>query len=150
MYWPIGTPRIYATSSSRAPTFKLVQSNDGLSSPSESTLASSPALSGVQSRRYGHDDIDIQPPPTPLTPITPAIQSVEHYDFPTSHQIPDPEGTDPSGVPVKDPLLALRIARSGQLFAVITATSITVWQTKVGYQISCCWGKLGVDSPSLR
>ena len=43
-------------------------------------------------------------------------------------------GTGVSGadmVPLKDPVLALRVARAGHLFAVITATSITVWQTKV-------------------
>lgn len=34
-------------------------------------------------------------------------------------------------VPVKDPILALRVSRAGHIFAVITKTSIVVWQTKV-------------------
>lgn len=33
-------------------------------------------------------------------------------------------------VPTEDPIIALRVSRTGQLFAVITATSITLWQTK--------------------
>lgn len=150
MYWPIGTPRIYATSSSRAPAFKLVLSNDGLSSPSESTLAPSPALSGIPSRRLGHDDIEIQPPPTPLTPMTPAVQSVEYDDYLTPQQNSDSDVHDSSGVPLKDPLLALRVSRSGQLFAVITSTSITVWQAKVGDDTNRRWHKnFCIDSHSL-
>jgi hypothetical protein len=83
-------------------------------------------------------------PNTPHTPLTPAIKSVEQ----------DENGDDGEGqssaagegiglglglglgiseLPRKEPILALRIARSGLLFATITATNITVWQTKVHF-----------------
>ncbi|CAM1507280.1 Fc.00g069210.m01.CDS01 [Cosmosporella sp. VM-42] len=133
MYWPLGTPRIYATSSSRAQAFKLVVSHDGLSSPSESSLTGTSSFSNSHSRGAGHENVDVQPPPTPITPITPmtpAVQSVEHDDYTTFRPVQDAEGSDVDGVPLKDPVLALRVSRSGNLFAVITTTSITVWQTK--------------------
>lgn len=130
MYWPIGTPRIYATSSSRAPACRLVISHDGLSSPLDSSLTASPAFPSGQPR--GIDD-DLLPPPTPVTPSspkTPRIESVEHDDDGSTDSRPDSRGSDADDLPLKDPVLAMRISRSGNLFAVITATSITVWQTK--------------------
>ncbi|KAI8690656.1 RIC1 domain-containing protein [Fusarium sp. Ph1] len=130
MYWPIGTPRIHATSSSRAPAFKLVVSNDGLTSPSESSLTASPSLASAQPRGHTLDDLDSLPPPTPVTPVTPGVRPVEHDDYTTSRPQPSLEGADADGIPIKDPILALRVSRSGHLFAVITTTSITIWQTK--------------------
>jgi hypothetical protein len=133
MYWPIGTPRIYATSSSRAPAFKLFVSHDGLRSPrTDSSDNISNATSGNHLRSSAVPDIsEIQSPITPITPLTPGILSVEHDDDEAPQSPEEDESPDMDKVPLSDPILALRISRSGQLFAVITATSITIWQTKV-------------------
>ncbi|KPM34397.1 hypothetical protein AK830_g12173 [Neonectria ditissima] len=133
MYWPIGTPRIYATSSSRAPACRLVVSQDGLSSPLESSSTTSPALPSVQPRGLGIDDVDLHPPPTPITPATPrtpGIRPVEHDDDSSGYFPSHSRDSDADELPLKDPVLALRVSRSGNLFGVITATSITLWQTK--------------------
>lgn len=119
MYWPIGTPRIYATSSNRASGSRLFVSHDGVSGPDEAEPES-------VKEDYG---ADATPPATPATPATPAIQSVEFGDGPTESSSQNDDQT----IPLKDPVLALRVSRSGNLFAVITATSITLWQTKVGF-----------------
>lgn len=116
MYWPIGTPRIYATSSNRASGSRLFVSHDGVSSPDE-------AEPEPVKEDYGADATP------PATPATPAIQSVEFADGPTESSSQNDEQT----IPLKDPVLALRVSRSGNLFAVITATSITLWQTKVDF-----------------
>lgn len=129
MYWPIGTPRIYATSSSRSSAFKLLVSHDGLPCPSDSVPTASPNTAASQSRASGLDDDFQQPPPTPATPATPAV--VEHEDYTTNRPQLGREASSSDGVPVKDPILALRASRSGDMFAVITKTSITVWQSKV-------------------
>lgn len=68
-----------------------------------------------------------------MTPATPAVKPVERYEFFPDGGAAKDHATEDRRVPVKDPVLALRIARTGQMFAVITATSITLWQTKV------CW-----------
>ncbi|ATY62405.1 DUF1339 domain [Cordyceps militaris] len=116
MYWPIGTPRIYATSSNRASGSRLYVSHDGVFGTDET--APEPA----------HEDngTDATPPVTPATPATPAIKSVEVADGPSEPLSQDEEPT----IPLHDPVLALRVSRSGNMFAVITATSITLWQTK--------------------
>lgn len=125
MYWPIGTPHVYATSS-QSSGFKLFHSHDGLTSSSDTQLPR-------------QDDDDLPPPPTPLTPITPAtpatpaIRSVDDADYyPEVEDEEEPRASLSGSIPTRDPILALRVSRSGQLFAVITATSFTIWQTKVG------------------
>ncbi|PHH91564.1 hypothetical protein CDD83_11215 [Cordyceps sp. RAO-2017] len=130
MYWPIGTPRIYATSSSRAPDLNLVVSHDGLASSQQPDPASPFSPDARRRSAPAHDDSDLVPPQTPITPMTPAVQPVEHDDNPLNSACSDQGRPEAHGVPLKDPILALRVARTGHVFAVITATSITLWQTK--------------------
>lgn len=133
MYWPIATPRIYATSSSRNPAFKLFDSSDGLlPSPSEEESLESPALNGdsLQPPQAEHGASQVVPPPTPITPQTPGIQPFE-FDAEETTSTPSGEAFQTNRVPSRDPILALRVSRTGHLFAVITKTTITVWQTKV-------------------
>ncbi|VUC36160.1 unnamed protein product [Clonostachys rosea] len=134
MYWPIATPRIYATSSSRNTSPHLVKSHDGLSSIPESEAATSlppsDAASNSSSKLAVPGPSDT-PSLAPKTPKTPAVQSVERDDDPTDPSRQNNAADTPVGpIPLKDPILALRVSRTGQLFAVITKTAITVWQTK--------------------
>ncbi|KAK0383271.1 hypothetical protein NLU13_9184 [Sarocladium strictum] len=132
MYWPIGTPRIHATSNSRSPNFKFLVSNDGLKSPSEIDPRSPPLGSASLDAPSSLvlEDGDLHPPPTPMTPGTPSIQPVEHGDEPSRLSDASSPAADVPSIPVKDPILALRVSRAGHIFAVITNTSITIWQTK--------------------
>lgn len=138
MYWPIGTPRIYATSSGRTPELNLFVSYDGLQQPDSSSSSSSLAQdsqtrAAAATDHDDDDDVDPLPPVTPITPATPAVQSIEQDDFITSTKNLS-LSTDPSNknaVPFKAPVLALCVARTGHIFGTATATSITLWQTKV-------------------
>ncbi|KAK7924175.1 hypothetical protein PG985_006229 [Apiospora marii] len=139
MYWPVGTPRIYATSTNPAPAHSnVLLSHDGLdpvvNSDSRSLLSVDSALSkptddGSQSDATSDAPASInQPPPTPFTPRTPAVNSVEHDVF---HESSAPYSQDASlSIPSGEPVLALRVSKTGHLFAVITETTITMWQTK--------------------
>ncbi|RCI11245.1 hypothetical protein L249_7311 [Ophiocordyceps polyrhachis-furcata BCC 54312] len=93
MYWPIGTPRIYATSSRPSLDSTLVVSHDGFPSPYLPDDAPSTDVL---------DDPDPLPPPTPMTP---AVQPVEHDDNLLNGAL---SGCEAHGVPLKDPVLALR------------------------------------------
>lgn len=152
MYWPVGTPRIYATSaSSQAPTFSFVVSHDGLPSPTDpDPTPERPPLRDADSSSI-HDGLappqpsPLLPPGTPPTPLTPAIKPVEHAfhhpEEPVPHQSPPGASSASLSQLLNEPVLALRVARSGHLFAVITATSMTVWQTKVRpftARMRCC------------
>lgn len=138
MYWPIGTPRIYATSSGRTPELNLFVSYDGLQQPDSSSSSSSLAqdsqtrAAAATDHDDDDDDVDPLPPVTPITPATPAVQSIEQDDFINSTKNLS-LSTDPSNknaVPFKAPVLALCVARTGHIFGTATATSITLWQTK--------------------
>jgi RAB6A-GEF complex partner protein 1 len=130
MYWPIGTPRVYATSSNQASHLAVVVSHDGLPNPSS---RSSPdqarsSLLAADSIRPGQEDLDL---PTPVTPLTPAVQSIEDDDHDGRGFAASPFRQVSASIPVGDPILALKVSRIGHIFATITSTSITIWQTKV-------------------
>ncbi|TWU75406.1 hypothetical protein ED733_002909 [Metarhizium rileyi] len=127
MYWPIGTPRIYATSSGRAPDVNLAVTYDGLQQPDGSSSSSS--LLGQDEHR---NHVDCRAPPTPLTPAMPAVQSIlgDDSDPLNNSSSPSEDPMRKAKIPLKDPVLALAVTRSGHLFGVITPTGITLWQTK--------------------
>ncbi|KAK4212819.1 RIC1-domain-containing protein [Rhypophila decipiens] len=137
MYWPIGTPRIYATSSTLSETTHTQHiSHDGLPFPDNATERPSdgnasnlvPPSAASQDGLFGGPTTPLTPV-TPMTPLTPAIKPVEQEDYDGEAQ-----GSAPTGPLVKhsykEPILALRVSRTGHVFAVITSTSITIWQTK--------------------
>ncbi|KAK4162097.1 RIC1-domain-containing protein [Cladorrhinum sp. PSN259] len=129
MYWPIGTPRIYATGvNSRPQGAERFISHDGLPSHSSSSLLS-PGPSTSQDALGASPTLPPLTPVTPITPLTPGIKSVE-YDYPDDITPVNSPGPAPPGLPLNEPIAALRVARSGHIFAVITSTSMTVWQTK--------------------
>ena len=145
MYWPIGTPRIYATTTSQAPPRPTaVVSEDGIDSGTAaaetgSLLSVDTALSrpdGGAGGSSSHSDPASDAPaattpltPPPYTPKTPAVNSVDHYFQNDSSG----SNTDSGAVPFPsgEPVVALRLSRTGHLFAVITETTMTIWQTKV-------------------
>ncbi|KAI1476161.1 RIC1-domain-containing protein [Daldinia eschscholtzii] len=139
MYWPIGTPRIYATTTSQVSTkTNFTISNDGVSSITADTdsLSSSEPPPPVLLEEKDRSAPDTYLPPlTPglRTPATPAINSVEHdiyHDGSSFTSQQHPSGAAGSSIPTGDPIIALKVSRTGHLFAVITATTMTIWQTK--------------------
>ena len=141
MYWPLGLPRIYAASSSKALPELIVESEDDAESR-ETTEGSGSLINAPNSsdEARGDDvsDVGLEPkePPTPLTPMTPAVKSVEHdtHEQQTQNVKAEKERDyfhHDSVQPDKEPILALRLSRSGFMFATITATTLTIWQTKV-------------------
>ena len=140
MYWPLGTPRIYATSSSGS---LHIVSHDGLPSPSarpelrfdrnsflSPSSAANPDGHGASSGPP-HTTTPLTPV-TPMTPLTPGIKPVEHENDHLEEGSPaHSPGLAPASIPLHEPVLALRVSRAGHIFAVITLTSMTIWQTKV-------------------
>lgn len=135
MYWPIGAPRIYAASSSAASEDRIIQTDDDVESR-EATEDSGSSINAPNDESEEKVDDNQELPPgltTPITPITPGIKPVEHdtYLHSPNRSSDGDASCFPPIRPENDPLLALRISRSGHLFAVITSTSLTIWQTKV-------------------
>lgn len=147
MYWPLGTPRIYATSNSRQTGSLHTVSYDGLPSASNSSgqRAGKGWLSASSDSAPQDASTSAAPPPTttphtpvtPITPLTPGIKPVEP-DYLDEGSPAHPTGHSASTIPLHEPILALRVARAGHIFAVITATSVTIWQTKV-WETSSLW-----------
>ncbi|ORY62302.1 RIC1-domain-containing protein [Pseudomassariella vexata] len=140
MYWPIGTPRIYATTTSQAAARpRAVVSHDGLEpstgADNSSLLSTTPSTSRNDednTPKEANLDVPLQVPPTPFTPATPAVNSVEHdyYHDVFARSFQDLAVSDGAAVPSGEPIVALKVSRTGHLFAVITPTTMTIWQTK--------------------
>ncbi|KAK0612931.1 RIC1-domain-containing protein [Bombardia bombarda] len=135
MYWPVGTPRIYATTSTH-PLASISDHDHAVVSQRHDRhnppLLSPTSISGPSQNQ----DAALGAPPTPITPVTPltpGIQSVEHalyHDDEDDEPLETSPGPAPPSRSLKEPILALRVARSGHIFAAITSTSMTIWQTK--------------------
>lgn len=131
MYWPVGTPRIYASSSSQSAERNATLSHDGLSQPTPDEKDADKSDQASLLTADSASSIDFPNPATPITPMTPAIQPVERDILDTGSEPASVYDSEVQYVPFKEPILALRVSRLGQIFAVITATSMTIWQAKV-------------------
>ncbi|KAJ1333927.1 RAB6A-GEF complex partner protein 1 [Microdochium nivale] len=141
MYWPVGTPRIYVTATTAATTNGLPVStaHDGLRDQGDDEIKqldrqrTASMSSTAASQESSIVDLPTPITPGPRTPFTPGINSIEHDSYlgPDSTSSQEDLAAYSHGLlhPAES-LLALKVSRSGTLFAVITATSIVVWQTK--------------------
>jgi RAB6A-GEF complex partner protein 1 len=136
MYWPIGAPRVYTSTNSRTRKGQLFRPDDGADShqdsdsEAEAPISSSDAVQDVEETASGF-----------LTPITPGIKPVENDGQPrlSARGIRSIEDKlEDLVVQAEDEhIISLKISRSGHLFAVITSTSLTIWQTKVRDYMPC-------------
>lgn len=139
MYWPVGTTRIYATSSTSTSTsgqpFHHVVSNDGLplstieEKDKEKEADRSEQASMLTADSASTLDFPV-PTPVPATPTTPNPPNTPGIN-PVEHELLDTASETSIGIPLHEPIIALRVARVGHVFAVITATSMTIWRAKV-------------------
>lgn len=132
MYWPISAPRVYAARSSRTSKERVIrvdetfEENDSYLNVSSSSSNGNPA---------GYEPSETAPfPQTPITPITPGINSVDHdaQQRAIARAAEGEDGTVEDAVDnaSRDPIIGLRMSRTGHLFAIITTVSMTIWQTK--------------------
>ena len=138
MYWPVGAPRIYAASSSKSTGNLTVESDDDAESR-EATDGSGSLLEAPSTVSGDRSDDGISAPSgtsTPMSPGTPGVKPIEQQEPQSalSARLLRPEVPLSSAAAAsarKEALLALRVSRTGHLFAVISPTSLTIWQTKV-------------------
>lgn len=145
MYWPISTPRVYATRSSRAQGPTLHSQEHIQDADSYMNLPRAREHNGQEALSEQDKHNGDLPPPTPQTPYTPGINSVdldalEHLALQDKNGNEAVQGKNQEDDSTEflverassEAIQDLCISRSGHLFAVITATSMTIWQTKVG------------------
>jgi hypothetical protein len=135
MYWPIGAPRIYAAPGYKPTAEQIYHSDDGASQTSAIT-GSEPRQNGSSTTLDSVENEDEGLLPNHLTPGTPKTPAIRQVEQDTNPDIAPSRPSNVShlsdGLPdvAKLPILDLRVSRTGLLFATITATSLTIWQTK--------------------
>lgn len=137
MYWPIGAPRVYASSNSKTRKGQLFRLDDDEAdshqdSGSEANvlISSSDAVQDAEGTASGFQ-----------TPVTPGIKPVENdgqrrLSARGLGSIED-KLEDFVAQAEDEHIISLKISRSGHLFAVITSSSLTIWQTKVRDYMPC-------------
>jgi len=139
MYWPIGAPRVYASGNRKSRKGQLFRTDDDANSHKDSSsevnapISSSDAVQDAEETASGFL--------TPITPITPGIKPVENdgkrrLSARDLGSIEDKQ-EDALAQAEDEHIISLKISRSGHLFAVITSTTLTIWQTKVRNHTAC-------------
>lgn len=157
MYWPISAPRIYSASNSPpAPATQVLETDDDAESRENTegsgSLLEAPSISGDDDRQHCDGQLSLSGASTPMTPMTPKTPGIRPVEQNENQWRGSTGGLGQGGAGSrqvdKEPLLALRMSRTGHLFAVITAAALTIWQTKVG--IPECLGKQRSDITSSQ
>lgn len=137
MYWPVGAPRIYAASSTKTTSNHIVESDDDAESR-ETTEGSGSLLEAPSTVSGNHSDDGTHGrsgTSTPMSPRTPGVGPIEQHEAQSGLHArftePEPLVSSDLESAQKEPLLGLKVSRTGHLFAVISPTSLTIWQTKV-------------------
>jgi RAB6A-GEF complex partner protein 1 len=124
MYWPIGTPRIYAatkfnvggriaqpeTHAAEGPTLKATESSDG----EDSEISNGKVQPRRDENAVSSKGRKASRRPTLLRTTTAAGAQDEE---------------------IGGEIVAMKLSRSGHLFATITSSTLSIWQTKVGYSL---------------
>lgn len=125
MYWPIGLPRIYAASSSKAEPGRIFESEDD----AESRVTTEISTLNLEDTSSSSTTDSIWM--APATPSTPHITRVDDVSSLKPHNENENVLERSFRQIDKGPIRDVKISRTGHLFATITSTTLTIWQTKV-------------------
>jgi hypothetical protein len=133
MYWPIGAPRVYASSNGKTTKGHVVSVDNGAGSHQDGgsdTNVPLPTSDAVQDTEEPASGFLAQ-----STPITPGVKPEEtdgQRRLLTKGLGNVKDNLEDSVTQHEDEnIISLKISRSGHLFAVITSRTLTIWQTKV-------------------
>jgi hypothetical protein len=129
-YWPISAPSVYAASKQKLPEACIATSDDGVRHPGQ--LQTHPSAS------YGAaQDED---PESTESSVDPATEDEDAEQ--RQRQTEEKRLTATGGIPpeecsseedISGEIIGIRVTRSGHMFATITRSTLTIWQTKVAF-----------------
>jgi hypothetical protein len=147
MYWPVGTPRIYAAKLPAVISPPVYDSDDGSAELVRNSLsASSGSGNGDGEDDEGFEEVKELPEEEDDDALGQDGQKVgekevvdqDMLDVPKKNRADRADSTTSSisglgkdGEPGRGDIIALKVARNGFLFATITASELTIWQMKV-------------------
>ncbi|KAB2577530.1 Ribosome control protein 1 [Lasiodiplodia theobromae] len=125
MFWPIGSPRVYATSQRQLPPERRITSDDGVNNEAP------PAAVNGKHHEPDHARAAQQKPRDDSAEHDATVTQGPNGSAPQTSTATNGslQGTD-AEADIDGEIIALRVARSGQLFATITRSTLTIWQTK--------------------
>ena len=132
-YWPISAPSVYAASKQKLPEACIATSDDGVRRPGQ--LQTHPGAS------YG--DAQDEDPESTESSADPVTEDEDEGASQRQRRTDDDEkkSTATKDVPkeasseedISGEIIGIRVTRSGHMFATITRSTLTIWQTKVAF-----------------
>ena len=132
-YWPISAPSVYAASKQKLPEACIAPSDDGVRRPGQ--LQTHPGAS------YG--DAQDEDPESTESSADPVTEDEDEDAGQRQRRTDDDEkkSTETKDVPkeasseedISGEIIGIRVTRSGHMFATITHSTLTIWQTKVAF-----------------
>lgn len=133
MYWPLGTPRIYAA---KLPTVSAPPVYDSDDDSAELVRNSLSGSSGA-----GEEDDEVKELAEDDEEEARDGQKIGEKEV--ADEVPqrtDVAATaEDGGVEIAVGILSLKVARNGVLFATVTAAELTIWQTKASARTGSPW-----------
>jgi RAB6A-GEF complex partner protein 1 len=127
MYWPIGAPRVYAASKLELSVSPTHANEDECAAPVlipvEKSKSNGPSEYGEVGQPLKEDGSEDDPERKSKTGSKrQGAKQALSEDYDTGLESEEGPGGE---------ILGLRISRGGQIFATITRSTLTIWQTKV-------------------
>ncbi|KAI9840085.1 MAG: hypothetical protein M1819_000278 [Sarea resinae] len=132
MYWPIGAPRIYAASNRTPPEESLVASDDGADTNSAETAREEwfSEKSEAVTKRVSVDDEQVRVGSNKVDESRGRTQTADGPTRLTSESPTEDKKESDYGKQHGRKIVALRVSRNGHMFATISASTLTIWQTR--------------------
>jgi hypothetical protein len=125
MYWPIGAPRVYAASKQELSALHDSSTTSSDEDAADPIQINTTQLATEQAIDDDEDELE-ERKPTAGTTKAPGKQAAK----PAAAENKDKTGFEPEDDPGGE-IVGLRVSRSGHIFATITRSTLTIWQTKV-------------------
>lgn len=130
MYWPIGAPRIYAASKHELLPKHSTTSDDGLGEKPQTQEEASSAKNGTATQDQDGDS-EIGSDDRPNGNSQHSSQSGADSQSRAKKVKSNGETKQGTADDAGGEIVGLKVTRSGHMFATITRSTLTVWQTKV-------------------
>lgn len=133
-YWPISAPSVYAASKQKLPEACITTSDDGVRHPGQ--LQTHPGASCGDAQDEDPESTESSADPVTEDEDDGAKQRQRRVDggeekSTATKDVPPKKSS--SEEDISGEIIGIRVTRSGHMFATITHSTLTIWQTKVAF-----------------
>ena len=135
-YWPISSPSVFAATKST----NVERSHDGTDRASQNGQDDASEAESSEAESTDGTDDGTSATNSEVSTSLRTEQEAQQTGAPGQFVEEDVHGE----------IIAIRVTRSGKLFATLTQSTLTIWQTKVCLKFASTWDLLTIYNPAHR